>query len=380
MVNMGRIKSDNPGRGIMATTASKVLFASARPEKLDRDRTLPAKFSRLLALLPIQERVAGKTVAIKMHLGGGIGYSTIHPLFVKLLVDHIKAGNPKRVFVTDGSITGASDRGYAKETIGAELVPALGADGKDLVRLETGWPSLPVAWLGRPIVEADVLIDFSHIKGHGACGFGGACKNLAMGCTPGETRGAMHGLEGELVWDKSKCTHCNKCLEECSTQANTFNEQGDYNIFWHHCRRCMHCMLACPTKAIRIQAPQFNLFQEGLARVAKLVLDTFKPEDVFFINTLMHITIYCDCWGFTTPALVPDIGIAAGQDIVAVEQACLDMIKSEEVIPGSITPPYMLRDGKHLFEKLHGKDPYVQVQWLEKLGLGTTRYDMADVK
>jgi uncharacterized Fe-S center protein len=284
------------------------------------------------------------------------------------------------VFVTDGSVDGASDRGYAKETVGARLVHAVGKDGRDVVKMPTGWDKLGAVLIGKPIIDAEVLINFSHLKGHGACGFGGACKNLAMGCVPPGERGRMHALEGKLDWDKDKCTHCKKCVEECEMKANGFNDAGEYEIFWHDCKGCLHCMLACPSKAIRIVNINFELFQEGLARVAKVVLDSFAPGNVFNINMLMNITIFCDCWGFTTPALVPDVGVMAGEDLVSVDRASLDAVKVENVIPGSITPPYALGKGNHLFERLHGKDPYVQIEMLERLGIGSSAYGLTEVK
>jgi len=358
----------------MKRKQSTVYFASAIPAKLDRNLTLPAKFGRLLDGLQIQQQVKGRTVAIKMHVGGGIGYSTIHPLFVRLLVDHVKNGKAKRVFVTDADISGASVRGYAKQTSGAEIIADLGRDGKSVVQQATQWKHLPNVLLSKPILDADVLINFSHVKGHGACGFGGACKNLAMGCVPTETRAALHSLEGNLKWDKKKCIRCNKCIKECSMKANKFNAVGDYEIFWHNCKMCMHCMLACPTKAIQIQNRNFSLFQEGLARVAKLLLDHFDPVDVFHINVLTDITIFCDCWGFTTPSLVPDIGVYGSQDIVAVEHASLMSIKTENLIPGALTPPYVLGKSGHLFERIHHKDPFEQVKALAKLGAGSMQY------
>lgn len=364
----------------MSSQTPEVLFASAHPARVDRDLTLPAKFRRLLDGMKIAENVKGRTVAVKMHVGGDLGYSTIHPLFVRLLVEHIRKGKPRKVFVTDGGVKNAHHRGYTEETVGAPLLASIGDDGKDVVARKTGWAKLPVAHIGRPIVDADVLVNFSHLKGHGDCGFGGACKNLAMGCVPGKTRRAMHSLEGKLTWHRKRCVRCNRCIDECPTKANKFTEKGDYEIFWHHCRMCMHCMLACPTGAIKIANRKFDLFQEGLARVAKLVLDSYSPEDVYHINVLTNITVFCDCWGLTTPSLVPDIGILGSQDIVAVDHASLEAIKVKDLIPGSLTPPYRLGKGKHLFEKLHAKDPYTQVRALERLGCGTTKYRIAAVK
>jgi uncharacterized Fe-S center protein len=356
-----------------------VYFASAIPERMDRNLTLPARFMRLLEKMPIQKRIHGRSVVVKMHLGGGLGYSTIHPLFVKMLVDHLKAGKPRRIIVSDSTVDGCAVRGYTEETIGAPLVAALGPKGKSLVSRKTGWEPLPEIKLGKPLVDADVLINFSHVKGHGDCGFGGACKNLGMGCVPAETRGAIHRLEGDLKWDPGRCIHCNKCIEECPTHAAKFNGKSELEIFWHHCKMCQHCALICPSKAIRIRSRKFDLFQEGLARVAKLVIDEYKPGLVFHINVLTHITLFCDCWGLTTPALVPDIGIFGGEDIVAVEDASLKAIKTENYIPGSLTPPFTLGTGKHLFEKIHSRDPYRQVLALERLGAGSRRYQNVTV-
>ena len=92
---------------------------------------------------------------------------------------------------------------------------SIGDDGKNVVKTETGWDKLPPVLLGKPILDADVLINFSHLKGHGDCGFGGACKNLAMGCVPGSSRRDMHSLEGSLTWNNEKCIKCNKEAPYC---------------------------------------------------------------------------------------------------------------------------------------------------------------------
>jgi hypothetical protein len=224
------------------------------------------------------------------------------------------------------------------------------------------------------------MIDLSHVKGHGACGYGGACKNIAMGCVTDRTRGQLHGLEGGLIWDESKCTQCKICISSCGQKANSFSDDGKLNIFFHHCTYCQNCVKACEPGAIQLEGGYYKEFQIGMALCTKVVLDTFKPGHVYYINFLTDITALCDCWGLTTPSLVPDIGIMASEDIVAIERACIDAIKVENLIPSGIPQGYKLTGKGHLFEQLHGKSPYIQLEELEKLGLGTQEYKLVNVE
>jgi hypothetical protein len=315
-----------------------------------------------------------------MHLGGikgeSSGYTTIHPYFVHLLVKKLKESGAKRVVVMDGYQGNWHVRGYTKKTIGAPLKALF--PGKTITR-EIGYKSFKDAEISKKILDSDVLLVFSHVKGHGDCGFGGAGKNIAMGCTPTETRGKMHALEGGIEWDESKCIHCNKCIEECPNKANKFNDEGKYEIFWHDCKYCRHCVLVCKEGAITTKGNTFADFQEGMARVVKLVLEHFGPDRVFFINYLRDITIFCDCWGFSTPSLVPEIGILGSRDLVAIDRASLDMIKEEDLLETGIPDDRELGEGNHLFEKLHGKDPYLMGEILEKLGVGLIEYNIKNV-
>ena len=220
------------------------------------------------------------------------------------------------------------------------------------------------------------------MKGHGDCGYGGACKNIAMGCVDGATRGTLHGLEGGIDWDAEKCTLCGRCAEACDTGAISVDrERKRVSIFFHHCRYCRHCIVACPKGALEMRdAGQFKHFQEGMALATKTVLDSFEPSRVLHINLLTNITLICDCWGMSLPSLVPDIGVMASQDIVGVEAATLDAIQADKFIPGTLFKGWTLGEGGHLFEKLYGKDPYGQVRALERRGLGTSRYKLTEVK
>ncbi|WP_026485972.1 DUF362 domain-containing protein [Caldanaerobius polysaccharolyticus] len=361
---------------------SKVLFASVKYNKYDADVTLPAKFGRLIDRMSqemaLEEVVKDKWTAVKMHLGRGIGYSTIHPLFVKLLVDKLK-GYGAKVFITDQVVEGARNRGYTEELLGVPIVPVCGLMNRYYYEKEVDFKTFKNVDVGGYIHDAEVMINLSHVKGHGACGYGGACKNIAMGCVTDRTRQQIHGLEGGLEWDEELCIHCEMCVKSCNHNANSFDENGKYRVFYHHCTLCQHCVKVCPTGAIKMNAHQYEDFQKGMAICTEEVLKTFKPGHVFYINFLTNITALCDCWGLTTPSLVPDIGVMASQDIVAIERACLDAIKVEDLIPSGIPQGLELGQKGHLFERLHGKDPFVQLRELENRNLGTQEYTVEEV-
>lgn len=362
---------------------SKVYFASAKMKALNAESSLPAKFQRMLGSLPLKDMFDGKTVAIKMHLGGHMGYSTIPPLFVKLLVSAIRAAGG-RPFVTDGTgaVPDAKTRGYTEEVIGAPVVPAAGVNERYFVTTPIGYLGLNEVQFCGEIVNADAMVVLSHGKGHGHCGFGGAIKNIGMGCVTCKSRGDIHALiDTEFEWNSAICTHCYLCRDNCPSGALTFDKDDKLSIFLHHCRYCMHCVEACPQKAIKINEEGVRQFQAGMAHVNKACLDTFEPNRVLFINHNCTITPFCDCWGFTSPAIVPDVGIMASTDIVAVEQASIDAIKTENYIPDTLPHPLEIRDiPGHLLQKIHGKDPYLQCEEAEKLGLGTTRYELVEIE
>jgi len=359
---------------------SIVYFASAQVEKLEANATLPAKFRRVLDQFPLKAMFGGKLTAVKMHLGGNLGYTTIHPIFVRTLVQALREAEAD-VFITDDAwaVRNAKARGYTEETLGAPLVGASGFRDRYHYPKPVDYRTLKEIQVAGYIHDAEAMVDFSHVKGHGACAYGGACKNIAMGCVTGATRAEIHRLEGGMEWDQELCTHCEMCIQACRHGANRFTEDGKYEIFYHHCVFCQHCVNACPNNAIKMDPEGFRHFQEGMALCTKTVLDTFEPNRVLFVNVLLNITIFCDCWGFSTGSLVPDIGIVASNDLVAVEQASLDMIKAEDFLPTGLPKDRKLREGEHLLQRIHGKDPFVQVAALERHGLGSRRYELAEI-
>ncbi|MFC1608355.1 DUF362 domain-containing protein, partial [Candidatus Latescibacterota bacterium] len=316
------------------------------------------------------------------HLGGGIGYTTIHPVFVRILIDAVKDGGAQSVKIIDDDAGNGLARGYTPEVLGCPVVSCFGESGKYYYPEPIGFRGLDEALLSGEALDSEVFIDLSHVKGHGDCGFGGALKNIAMGLVPLKTRRKIHHLEGGLTIDLEKCKYCLKCFKACPNEAIWKDDKKkEVTFFFHNCTYCQHCVMICPEKAIEMQDRKFEDFSQGMAKVTAAFLKKFKPENIFFINFLMNITMYCDCWEFSSPSLVPDIGILAGDDIAAIETASLDMIKTENLLVSGL--PKNRRDlgeGSHLFEKIHAKDPYVMINYLSEYYDCSPQYKLKEVK
>lgn len=362
----------------------RVYFAPAHVDKLSPEHTLPNKFKRLLGKIRLSTVVKNQTVAIKIHEGSGVGFTTVRPLFLRILVDAIKekGGNP---FITGGIgwPTNSKDRGYTEEVLGAPLFPGAGVTDRYLCPVETGDPELPVVEVCGNIAHADAMIVVSHAKGHGHCGFGATIKNLGMGCVSGKTRHDIHRMmDTGFDWDENRCDRCNLCVENCPKAAISFKKHGALSVFLHDCTYCMHCITSCPNKAITIDMSTYKTFQKGLALATKASLKGFKKSRLLYINVLMDITPLCDCWGFSSPSILPDIGIMASKDLIAVDQASLDLMDHRHLIPGSLPESLELtrKRGAHLWERIHNKNPYIQVEEAAKLSLGSTKYDLIEVE
>ena len=356
---------------------SKVYFASAGFRTYDPSETLPVKFEKIIDALALADTVKGKHTVIKMHLGREIGYTTIHPLFVRTLVEKLKSYGAI-VCITDQIIQDARARGYTEEFLGCPIVEACGQMSQYFYPETCQYKTFTHVDIAGHIRDAEVLINLSHVKGHGACGYGGACKNIAMGCVTDRTRQQIHALEGGLVWSEDLCTHCESCITSCNHNANSFKE-GKYEVFYHHCTVCQHCIKVCPTGAIVLDDSRFGDFQRGMALCTKTVLASFAPGHVCHINFLTNITALCDCWGLSTPSLVPDIGIMASYDMVALERACLDAVKVENLLVNGVPGCVPLQGEGHLFERLHGRNPFIQLDELEAAGLGRQTYVLEEV-
>ncbi len=321
------------------------------------------------------------SVAVKLHMGelGNISY--LRPVFVRRLVDLAKKKGGKP-FVTDtvalypGGRTSerkylstAAFNGYVEQSVGAPLVIAdgNGDDGVSIaVENHLEGCHLREVGLASRINEADFLLVLSHVKGHMITGFGGAVKNLAMGCVTREAKKEQHRVNPPLL-DEAKCDGCGACVKTCPVKALVV-EGGKLHRHEEECIFCSTCLFACESGAFWWERANKERFQVYLAHAASAVMQRFRGG-IGFINFLQDITPCCDCAAPAGRALVPDIGILASLDPVAIDRASLDLIDGAAAIDGSGLP-----EGSDRMGKLHNVDSLVQLRAGQRLGLGNTDY------
>jgi uncharacterized Fe-S center protein len=368
---------------------SKVFYGSPRQARLEAKETLPAKLDLILNKLHLRDRVKDETVAIKMHTGNNMVYSTIHPVFVRRVVQAVKDGGGKP-FVVDVNwdAAGAEKRGYASEVIGCPVYPAAGPDEKYFYEHERPYKNIQSWKVAGLIQDSTFLVNFAHVKGHPSCGFGAAFKNLALGCMAGNTRGAMHdSMHYDPYWFPEKCPDksvMQKIVDACPFDGIVIDKKDASQMHLHpeQCNQCGRCLKVAPPGSLKIDAVNFHSFQEACAIAVDVVLSTFAPGKVVHLNLATHMTPVCDCFGFTSMPILPDAGVFGSDDIVALEQATLDVIGGTHLIEENIPTSMEVhtREG-HPFQWLHGplKDPYVAMRYGEKLSLGSTTYELVDV-
>jgi uncharacterized Fe-S center protein len=340
--------------------------------------------------LQIRERVKGETVAIKMHTGNNIITSTIHPVFVRKVVKAVKDGGGKP-FVADVNwdAAGAEERGYASETLGCAVYPAGGPDEKYFYAHERPFKNIRQWKVAGLIEDATFLINLAHVKGHPSCGFGAAFKNLALGCMVGETRSAMHDTNHfDRYWFADKCPDeatRKKIIAACPMGALVADRKDprELHIHFEPCNQCGLCLKAAPAGSLKIDAVNFDAFQEACAISTAVTLSTFDKAKATNISLATQITPVCDCFGFTGASILPDAGIFGSDDIVAIDQAVLDATAKLPLILENVPSSLRKWVGKegHPFSRIHGpmKDPYKVVEYGRQLGLGSREYDLIDV-
>ena len=373
---------------------AKVYFSDFRTTAFGEG--LPHKLQKLCRAAGIGNiDMDGKFVAIKMHFGEMGNLSYLRPNYAKAVVDLVRelGGKP---FLTDcntmypGSrknalehLTCAWENGFTPLSAGCPILIADGLKGTDDVAVPVaGGEYIREAKIGRAIMDADVFISLTHFKGHEITGFGGTIKNIGMGCGSRAGKKDQHA-NGQPTIDPALCRGCRRCERECANNGLQFDASArKMTINTANCVGCGRCLGACNFDAIsfadRTAARDLNY---RMAEYTKAVVGG-RPN--FHISLVLDVSPNCDCHCENDAPILPDIGMFASFDPLALDQACVDACLAAEPLPNS-----QLSDNMHSAAFVDHHDHFQnnapETEWksclehAEKIGLGTRSYELIRV-
>ena len=371
---------------------SKVYFTDFRTRV---GVSLTEKLQRLIKKAGITDiDMDGKFVAIKMHFGELGNLSYLRPNYAKAVADVVKECGVKP-FLTDcntlypGSRKNALEHldcaninGFNTITTGCQIIIGDGLRGTDDITVPVrNGEYCKEAYIGRAVMDADIFISLTHFKGHESTGFGGAIKNIGMGC--GSRAGKMHQHNsGKPIVHDDLCRGCRRCAKECGSDAITY-ENGKAVINQDICKGCGRCIGACAFDAIENQNWNANeILGRKMAEYSQAVCD---GRPTFHISLVRDISPNCDCHGENDAPILPDVGIFASFDPVALDQACVDACLHATPMPNSqlsdnLADPHW----HHHHDNFLDSNPNVRwketLEHAEKIGLGTREYELIQMK
>ena len=373
-------------------SASKVFYTDFRTRV---GVSLTDKLKKLCRTAGIgQIDMDGKFVAIKMHFGELGNLAFLRPNYARAVAELVKEAGGKP-FLTDcntlypGSRKNALEHldcadinGFNPITTGCHVIIADGLRGTDdvLVPVVNG-EYCQEAYIGRAVMDADVFISLTHFKGHECTGFGGAIKNIGMG--GGSRAGKMHQHNsGKPVVENDLCRGCKRCAKECGSDAISY-EGGKARIDHDLCKGCGRCIGSCAFDAIH--NPNDNAFEILGCKMAEYSQAVLYGRPQFHISLVQDISPNCDCHGENDAPILPDVGMFASFDPVALDQACVDACQKTEPIANSQLGDNLARPDWSRYND-HFTDSNPNVRWretlehAEKIGVGTRDYELVVIK
>ena len=367
--------------------------------KVESGRTLLDKLGVLLDRADLKGKVKERDlVAIKLHFGEKGNTAYVRPIFLRRVVDLVKQykGRP---FLTDTNtlyvgtraeavshLATAVANGFTESVVNAPILIADGLRGNSAVKVRIDKPIFKTVSIGREIHMADGLIAVTHFKGHELSGFGGALKNLGMGCASREGKLNQHSNISPQVEGKA-CKGCKACLSWCAQEAILMRPppsgvETRHSVAFIDPKRCVgcgECILTCSSGAIQVQLNEsIPIFQKKMVEYAYGVIQKKKGK-VLYLNFLTQISPACDCYGYSDTPIVNDIGILSSQDPVAIDQASVDLVNRQEGNRSSKLPGAW-RPGEDKFRAIYPQvDWSIQLAYAEQIGLGTREYELIKI-
>lgn len=366
--------------------ASKVYFTNFRTI---HHESLLRKLERLVKKAGMLDQIdfENKYTAIKIHFGEPGNLAYLRPNYSKVLVDLIKQEGGK-VFLTDCNtlyvggrknaldhMDAAYENGYNPFVTGCHVIIADGLKGTDETLVPIDGEYVKQAKIGRALMDADIVISLTHFKGHEAAGFGGALKNLGMGGGSRAGKMEMHSAGKPEVYQE-RCIGCGACGKNCAHGAITI-ENKKAHIDHAKCVGCGRCIGACPMDATHAAEDEANEIMN--CKIAEYTWAVIKDRPHFHISLVMDVSPFCDCHGDNDVPIVPDVGMFASFDPVALDMACADAVNAQPVIESSL-----LGEMPHLHHD-HFQDTHPDTNWMAaidhavKLGVGSKEYELIEI-
>lgn len=369
---------------------SKVYFTNFRARP---GMNLQQKLARLIKTAGIGDIDFNKKyVAIKIHFGEPGNLAYLRPNYAKTVVDVVKelGGKP---FLTDcntlyvGGRKNALDHidsaylnGFTPFSTGCHVIIGDGLKGTDEAFVPVDGEYIKEAKIGRAIMDADVFISLNHFKGHEMAGFGGALKNIGMGCGSRAGKMEMHNAGKPRVKER-KCIGCGMCQKICAHSAITITDKKA-SINHDKCVGCGRCIGICPHDAVfAVNDEAVDIMNKKMAEYSLAVL---KDKPHFHISLVMDVSPFCDCHAENDVAIVPDVGMFASFDPVALDVACADAVNKQPITNGSILDEHMQEhshdDDKDYFHLVSPNTSWRScVEHAEKIGIGQQAYELIEI-
>ncbi len=366
--------------------ASKVYWADFRA---DFRENLQQKLTRLMKTAGMGEiDFDNKYVAIKMHFGEPGNLAFLRPNWAKTVADFVKERGGKP-FLTDCNTLYVGGRkngldhldtamlnGFNPMTTGCQVIIADGIKGNDEVEVPVeGGEYVKNAKIGRAVMDADVFISLTHFKGHESAGFGGTLKNIGMGCGSRAGKMEQHNAGKPHVVQKH-CVGCKLCTKICAHDAISVQDRKAA-IDHSKCVGCGRCIAVCARNAITVNIDESNTnLSRKMSEYAKAVVD---GRPCFHISLIIDVSPNCDCRAENDAAIVPNVGMFASFDPVALDMACVDAVNTQPILRGSAADIGDCHDQDH-FHCIHPDTDWMScLEHAEKLGLGTREYELIKI-